>query len=136
MGPFIVLASILISLGGMVVAKQWQSSTENQSREESKPREKTPREKPPWRRHWDQYLGHEPPSTYGTGPPDWHSIDRSGEFVKGKMGAMKYILDEDGYPITKGYHEFLGDETIGKIGASRGNVQWIRESGPTDAALT
>jgi len=43
----------------------------------------------------------------------------------GKIGAMTYILDSNGRPISKGYHELFlkGDQIYGKVGATTESVK-------------
>jgi len=61
---------------------------------------------------------------------DIHSWHETGELASGKkwgkMGAMKYLINEKGQPITKGYHEFLDPEgETAKLGATEGPVEFI-----------
>lgn len=64
---------------------------------------------------------------------DIHSWHETGKLASGKkwgrMGAMKYLINEKGQPITKGYHEFLDPEgEKAKIGATEGPVEFITPS--------
>jgi hypothetical protein len=83
----------------------------------------------------DDYTGgpfgaipNQPLNTY-----DIHSWHETGELASGKkwgrMGAMKYLINEKGQPITKRYHEFLDPEgERAELGATKGPVEFITPS--------
>lgn len=55
-------------------------------------------------------------------PPHWHNVTTLDDGTRvGELGSLKYILDEDGRPLSDGYHEIREVEGgyVGAIGARR-----------------
>lgn len=72
----------------------------------------------PYRTDGDEPIN--PTKDRGAAPPnsrDWHETARlpCGTRV-GKRGSLWYVLDEDGWAISEGYHEIDAGATRGKRG--------------------
>lgn len=68
--------------------------------------------------------GSDPPTPLPTSDEDWHEVyTLPGGARVGQMGAMSYLIDDDGEPLTYGYHSFNHDGSKGATGTWIGPVK-------------
>lgn len=71
--------------------------------------------------------------TVQTAPPRWHRTGRLADGTPiGEFGAFRFVLDEDGEPISPGFHEirYEDGEYVGTIGASREAIRLSDRDAP------
>ena len=55
---------------------------------------------------------------------EWHVTGQlPNGWCVGKLGALWYILDEQGWAISDGYHEISDDGCVGKLGGTEQGIE-------------